>query len=107
MDNTVSSGMGSPISTQLFILLSDWAVTSVSSFNICLISFSPSSVSGSQSSSVKDVSPEILSAIILIVLEFRSLQIVDVDSLFLTLKIFFPKIVLINVDFPELVSPEM
>lgn len=37
--------------------------------------------------------------------EFRILHIVEVDSVTLPLKICFPNILLINVDFPALVSP--
>lgn len=60
--------------------------------------------------SVKSISstwPVILSVRILVLAKFRILQIVDVDSLFLPLKILIPSILLINVDLPALVSPEI
>ena len=49
--------------------------------------------------------PDTFSTMIRTLSEFRILHTVEVDSRFLPLKIFFPIILLINVDFPELVSP--
>lgn len=56
---------------------------------------------------VSSILPVIFSVMILVRAKFRILHIVDVDSLFLALKIFIPSILLINVDLPALVSPEI
>lgn len=50
-------------------------------------------------------SPDSVSVITIILSEFRILHIVEVDSETWPIKIFFPNILLINVDFPALVSP--
>lgn len=83
-------------------------VKSVKSFNISRSIFTPSSVAIlhflDKSFSIR--SPVLLSATIFTFFESRILQMVEVDSWFLALKILIPKILLTNVDFPALVSPE-
>ena len=99
--------MGNPMSTLLKYLLLCVDVMSVSFFNSSFKFFSPFSVSGLHFSvkSTTSVSAEMCSTIIRTLSELRILQIVAVDSWFLALNIFFPKILLIRVVLPELVSP--
>lgn len=82
-------------------------VRSVRVFKVSLIFFSPPTVFRSQSlgKGISSVSPFVCSVIIRTSSEFRILQIVEVDSIFLPLNISFPSILLTNVDFPALVSP--
>lgn len=56
--------------------------------------------------SCSSLSPETFSVITLMLSELRILHMVEIDSRSLPLKILFPSILLINVDFPALVSPE-
>lgn len=83
-------------------------VISVTSFKESLSIFSPSLVDKSHTSvkSLSLISPDLLSVMIRILSELRILHIVDVDSRFLPLKILLSNILLINVDFPALVSPK-
>lgn len=73
-----------------------------------LSSITPSSMSRSHSpvKSCSSLSPETFSVITLMLSELRILHMVEIDSRSLPLKILFPSILLINVDFPALVSPE-
>lgn len=100
-------GFGNPMSTQTYCRLSFDFVMSVNSFNTFLSCLTPSleSVLHSGRSCTLGGFPVACSTRICTCSEFLILHIVDVDSLFLPLKILFPKSLLINVDFPELVSP--
>lgn len=104
---TLRNDIGNPISTLRNCLESLDAVRSVRFFKVSLIFFSPPAVSRSQSlgKEINLFSPFVCSVIIRTSSEFRILQIVEVDSIFLPLNISFPSILLTNVDFPALVSP--
>ena len=104
---TFRNGMGSPMSTLLYCLLSCDNVISVRSFNLLLSIRRPSSVllSHLPSRSITSIWPDKCSTVICTLSELRILHTVEVDSRVLPLKIFFSKILLINVDFPALVSP--
>lgn len=100
-------GFGNPMSTQTYCRLSFDFVMSVNSFNKSLSCLTPSleSVLHSGRSYTFRGFPVAYSARICTCSEFLILHIVDVDSLFLPLKILFPRSLFINVDFPEFVSP--
>ena len=103
---TFRKGMGNPMSTLRYCLLSSDNVMSVRFFKVPLSVLRPSSVLTSQSvRSISFFSPDTFSKMIRTLSEFRILHTVEVDSRFLPLKIFFPIILLINVDFPAHVSP--
>lgn len=94
--------MGKPMSTHRMFSSED--ILSKKS----LSSVTPSSVSMSHSpvNSCSSLSPDTFSVVTLILSELRILNTVEVDSRILSLKILFPNILLINVDFPALVSPK-
>lgn len=100
---TFKNGIGNPMSTLRKCMHSFDDVMSVSFFKESLKALSTSSFSVK---SVSTIWPVILSVRILVFAEFRILHIVEVDSLFLPLKILFSNILLISVDFPALVSPK-
>ena len=104
---TLRKGMGNPMSTFLFSLLFVESVMLVSLFKIFLRVSIPSFVSMSHLSvrSLVSVFPDLCSTINVIFSEFLILHIVLVDSRLFPLKIRFPKILLMRVDFPALVSP--
>lgn len=103
---TFKKGTGMAISTLINSLLSLATVKSVNGFKASRRHFSPSLVDISVPlKSFSSISPVFFSVLIITFSEFRILHTVDVDSLFLGLKIFIPSILLINVDFPALVSP--
>lgn len=82
---------------------------SVSCFKTSLSFFLPSSVSGLYFNGMSRTTfgfPDAYSTMIFTFSEFLNLHTVAVDSNMLHFKIFFPIILFINVDFPELVSPE-
>lgn len=107
---TFKKGMGSPISTvwKSTVISGDKYVRSVRSFKKRLNSLTPLLcwMLHVPDKSISWVSFVCFVVIILIWSELRILHIVEVDSKSLPLNNFFPMILLINVDFPELVSPE-
>lgn len=106
---TLRKENGSSISTLRYVMLLVDDTMSVSSFKKFLSIFTPSFVFRSQLSvkSVASVCPVMVVVMIRVLSELRSLHIVEVDSLFRPLNNIFPKILLISVDFPALVSPEI
>ena len=104
---TLSIGMGRPMSTLWYSLLSCDDPMSVKVFNVSLSNFSPSVLLMSHLSvkSFSMVCPDACFAMIFIFPEFRILHTVEVDWAFLVIKIFFSNILLTSVVFPELVSP--
>lgn len=106
---TLRKENGSSISTLRDVTLLVDDTMSVSSFKKFLSILTPSFVSRSHLSvkSVSSVFPVMVVVTILILSELRSLHIVEVDSLFRPLNNIFPNILLISVDFPALVSPEI
>lgn len=102
------NGIGNPMSTLRWLMLSVDDVMSVNVFNLSLSFFTPFSVAKSHSfvKTVSSTDPVSLSVIILILSELRILHIVHDDSRVLPLKILFSSILFINVDFPALVSPK-
>lgn len=102
------NGIGNPMSTLRWRMLSIDDVMSVTFFNASLSTFTPLSVAKSHLfvKSVSLTTPVSLSVIILIFSELRILHIVDDDSRVLPLKILFSSILLIKVVFPALVSPK-
>lgn len=100
--------MGKPMSTHRMFSSEDMHVRSVLFSKKSLSISTPSSVSRSHFpvKSCSSLSPETFSVITLMLSELRILHMVEVDSRILPLKILFPSILLINVDFPALVSPE-
>lgn len=107
VQNTFRNGIGNPMSTLPYSLLFVDTLMFVRSFNVFLRIFIPSFVSVSHVSvrSFSSFSPVVCSMIIVTFSEFLILQIVLVDSRLSPSKIFLPKILLIKVDFPALVSP--
>lgn len=106
---TFRKGMGNPTSTNSNCEFSRDDVLSMSLVKwVCNI-FTPSFVFKSHLfvKSIVFVSFSILLVVIIILSELRILQIVDVDSRFFPKNIGFPNILLINVDFPLHVSPEI
>lgn len=106
---TFRKGIGNPTSTHLMSKISFDTLMSVSCFKTSLSFFLPSSVSGLYFNGMSRTTfgfPDAYSTMIFTFSEFLNLHIVAVDSNILPLKIFFPIILFINVDFPELVSPE-
>lgn len=105
---TFSKGIGNPMSTlrySLCVLSFGRSVTFSNSFLSPLIPFLVSR-SNLLEKSISSNPPEAFSVIILNLSVFRILHMVEVDSGFFPLKMSFPIILLINVDFPELISPK-
>lgn len=106
---TLRKENGSSISTLRDVTRFVDDTISVSSLKKFLSILTPSFVSRSHLSvkSISSVFPIMVVVTILILSELRSLHIVEVDSLFRPLNNIFPNILLISVDFPALVSPEI
>lgn len=106
---TSRRGIGNPTSTLLNVKLVFDDVRSVRSFRKSLSILTPSFVSRLHLSvkSVSSFCPFMSVVMTLILSESRSLQIVEVDSLFRPLNNCLPNNLLINVDLPALVSPEI
>lgn len=104
--STFRKGIGNPMSTLRYCLLSFDNVMSVRFFKVLLSSLIPSSVLTSHSlRSITSFLPDTFSTMIRTLSEYRILHTVEVVSRVLPLKSLFPNILLINVDFPALVSP--
>lgn len=104
---TFRNGIGNPTSTYSKLTLPADTDISVSSVNTSRSISTPDSslISHFPGRSMLTIDPSLHLVSIFTASRLRILHIVDVDSTVWPLKIFFRSILLINVDFPALVSP--